>query len=166
MQLEKTRQAMAAPRTTRSELVWCGNSVLDGTARRHDAHEEKRKKSTSPATRNTTSVSFDRHLTAFVHCRPLCVFRCAGTFVFVALIFSFHTMANQQIEQAYEKYRYEALFGVWLVVTGATFMRIRRQPYSTRLKVEQYESIFKGTSLGAIVLGIGMSPKRGMRRVA
>lgn len=75
-------------------------------------------------------------------------------------------MVSPQLEQAYEKYRYEALFGVWLVVTGATFMRIRRQPYSTRLKVEQYESIFKGTSLGAIVLGIGMSPKRGMRRVA
>ncbi|KAJ4983547.1 hypothetical protein SVAN01_10963 [Stagonosporopsis vannaccii] len=75
-------------------------------------------------------------------------------------------MVNQQLEQAYEKYRYEALFSVWLVVTGATFMRIRRQPYSTRLKVEQYESIFKGTSLGAIVLGIGMSPKRGMRRAA
>jgi hypothetical protein len=77
------------------------------------------------------------------------------------------TMVNPQLEQAYEKYRYEALFGTWLLVTGATFMRIRRQPYSTRLKVEQYESIFKGTSLGAIVLGIGMSPgKRGMRRVA
>ncbi|KAF2998805.1 hypothetical protein E8E13_001283 [Curvularia kusanoi] len=73
---------------------------------------------------------------------------------------------TQQLEQAYEKYRYEALFGAWLVVTGATFMRIKRQPYSMRLKVEQYESIFKGTSLGAIVLGIGMSPKRGMRRVA
>jgi hypothetical protein len=76
------------------------------------------------------------------------------------------TMVSQQLEQAYEKYRYEALFGVWLAVTGATFLRIKRQPYSTRLKVEQYESIFKGTSLGAIVLGIGMSPKRGMRRVA
>ncbi|KAF2623263.1 hypothetical protein BU25DRAFT_350567 [Macroventuria anomochaeta] len=75
-------------------------------------------------------------------------------------------MVSQQLEQAYEKYRYEALFGAWLVVTGATFMRIKRQPYSTRLKVEQYESIFKGTSLGAIVLGIGMSPKRGVRRVA
>lgn len=73
-------------------------------------------------------------------------------------------MVSPQLEQAYEKYRYEALFGTWLLVTGATFMRIRRQPYSTRLKVEQYESIFKGTSLGAIVLGIGMSPKRGVRR--
>ncbi|KAJ4359437.1 hypothetical protein N0V95_002184 [Ascochyta clinopodiicola] len=75
-------------------------------------------------------------------------------------------MVSQQLAQAYEKYRYEALFGVWLVVTGATFMRIKRQPYSTRLKVEQYESIFKGTSLGAIVLGVGMSPKRGMKRVS
>ena len=76
------------------------------------------------------------------------------------------TQQQQQLELAYEKYRYEALFGAWLLVTGATFMRIKRQPYSMRLKVEQYESIFKGTSLGAIVLGIGMAPKRGMRRVA
>jgi hypothetical protein len=75
-------------------------------------------------------------------------------------------MVSEQLQTAYEKYKYEALFGVWLAVTGATFMRIKRQPYSTRLKVEQYESIFKGTSLGAIVLAIGISPGRGMKRVA
>jgi hypothetical protein len=76
------------------------------------------------------------------------------------------TMASEQAEAAYAKYRYEALFGVWLVVTGATFLRIKRQPYSTRLKVEQYESIFKGTSLGAVLLGIGMTPGRTVKRVS
>jgi hypothetical protein len=76
------------------------------------------------------------------------------------------TMASEQLEAAYAKYRYEALFGVWLVVTGATFLRIKRQPYSTRLKVEQYESIFKGTSLGAVLLGIGMTPGRTVKRVS
>ena len=76
------------------------------------------------------------------------------------------TMASEQLETAYAKYRYEALFGVWLVVTGATFLRIKRQPYSMRLKVEQYESIFKGTSLGAVLLGIGMTPGRTVKRVS
>ena len=75
-------------------------------------------------------------------------------------------MASEQLETAYAKYRYEALFGVWLVVTGATFLRIKRQPYSMRLKVEQYESIFKGTSLGAVLLGIGMTPGRTVKRVS
>ena len=61
------------------------------------------------------------------------------------------------LTELYEKYRYPALFTTWLAVTGALFLRIKRQPYSTRLKVEQYEIIFKGTSLAAVVLGIGMS---------
>jgi hypothetical protein len=63
-------------------------------------------------------------------------------------------------ESALSKYRYEALFGAWLAVTGVTFLRISRQPYSSRLKVEQYESIFKGTSLSAILIGIGITPAR------
>ncbi|KAL6708010.1 hypothetical protein ACN47E_003444 [Coniothyrium glycines] len=63
-------------------------------------------------------------------------------------------------ETALSKYRYEALFGVWLALTGATFRRISRQPYSSRLKVEQYESIFKGGALSAILIGIGITPAR------
>ncbi|CAO2653810.1 Nn.00g032210.m01.CDS01 [Neocucurbitaria sp. VM-36] len=60
-------------------------------------------------------------------------------------------MSNTTTESALSKYRYEALFGVWLAVTGATFLRISRQPYSSGLKIEQYESIFKGTSLSAVL---------------
>lgn len=67
---------------------------------------------------------------------------------------------NSTPESALSKYRYEALFGVWLAVTGATFLRISRQPYSTRLKVEQYESMFKGGALSAILIGIGITPAR------
>lgn len=67
-------------------------------------------------------------------------------------------------EHIVSNYRYELLFGAWLLVTGGTFMRIKKQPYSMRLKVEQYESIFKGTSLGAVLLGIGMTPTRSSAR--
>jgi hypothetical protein len=73
-------------------------------------------------------------------------------------------MSNPTSETALEKYRYEILFGAWLAVTGATFLRIKRQPYSTRLKIEQYESIFKGTSLGAVLIGIGIAPVRSTAR--
>jgi hypothetical protein len=69
-------------------------------------------------------------------------------------------MSGNASETAVEKYRYEILFGAWLAVTGATFLRIKRQPFSTRLKIEQYESIFKGTSLGAVLIGIGITPTR------
>jgi hypothetical protein len=71
-----------------------------------------------------------------------------------------YTMSSNASETVVEKYRYEILFGAWLAVTGATFLRIKRQPYSTRLKIEQYESIFKGTSLGAVLIGIGITPAR------
>lgn len=73
-------------------------------------------------------------------------------------------MSTQASENVFSKYRYEFLFGAWLVVTGGTFRRIARQPYSSRLKTEQYESIFKGTSLGAVLLGIGMTPTRSTAR--
>lgn len=69
-------------------------------------------------------------------------------------------MADQTPENLMSKYRYEVLFGAWLLVTGSTFLRISRQPYSTRLKVEQYESIFKGTSFSAVLLGMGITPGR------
>ncbi|KAF2849753.1 hypothetical protein T440DRAFT_452065 [Plenodomus tracheiphilus IPT5] len=35
-------------------------------------------------------------------------------------------MSTNVSESALSKYRYEALFGVWLAVTGATFLRIRQ----------------------------------------
>jgi hypothetical protein len=73
-------------------------------------------------------------------------------------------MADSIPEHAISKYRYEALFGAWLLVTGSVFLRISRQPYSSRLKIEQYESIFKGTSMGAVLLGIGMTPGRSTAR--
>jgi len=73
-------------------------------------------------------------------------------------------MSAPTTEHAASKYRYELLFGAWLLVTGGVFLRISKQPYSTRLKVEQYESIFKGTSLGAVLLGMGMTPTRSARR--
>jgi hypothetical protein len=74
------------------------------------------------------------------------------------------TMSSSASETVVEKYRYEILFGTWLAVTGATFLRIKRQPYSTRLKIEQYESIFKGTSLSAVLIGIGITPARSTAR--
>lgn len=73
-------------------------------------------------------------------------------------------MAEEEYESALSKYRYEALFGVWLAVTGTTLLRVSRQPYSTRLKIEQYESIFKGTSLSAVLLGISIAPGRSTAR--
>jgi hypothetical protein len=73
-------------------------------------------------------------------------------------------MTDQVSEHIASKYRYELLFGAWLLVTGGTFLRISKQPYSSRLKIEQYESIFKGTSLSAVLLGIGMTPTRSTAR--
>jgi cytochrome c biogenesis protein CcdA len=56
-------------------------------------------------------------------------------------------------------YRYQLLFGAYVIITGAAIMRVARQPYSRSMKFDQIESIFKATTLGAVLLGIGMSGK-------
>ena len=57
------------------------------------------------------------------------------------------------------RWKYQILFGVWLGGTAAVFWRIRRQPFRQAVKIEQYETVFKGTSLAAAVTGIAMSGK-------
>ncbi|KAF2771625.1 hypothetical protein EJ03DRAFT_325271 [Teratosphaeria nubilosa] len=54
-------------------------------------------------------------------------------------------------------YKYPLLATLYITVTGAAFWRVRRQPYSTAIKWEQYETIFKGTTLGAAIAGLVMS---------
>lgn len=66
-------------------------------------------------------------------------------------------MTDQGYESALSRYRYRILFGAWLFVTGVAFFRVSRQPYNSRIKSEQYETIFKGTSLAAVLAGIGVS---------
>ncbi|OJD33657.1 alpha-glucosidase [Diplodia corticola] len=73
-------------------------------------------------------------------------------------------MADEGPETALSRYRYKFLFGAWLLVTGAAFLRVSRQPYHSRLKSEQYETIFKGTSLAAVLAGIGLSGGSNRRR--
>ncbi|CAL8576023.1 hypothetical protein XPA_001916 [Xanthoria parietina] len=54
-------------------------------------------------------------------------------------------------------HKYPLLLGLYVIITGGAIIRIWRQPYSRNVKGEQIESIFKGTTLGAVVLGIAMS---------
>lgn len=58
-------------------------------------------------------------------------------------------------------WKYQILFGLWLGTTAVAFYRIRRQPFRQAVKVEQYETVFKGTSLAAAVAGIAISGKAG-----
>lgn len=54
-------------------------------------------------------------------------------------------------------YRFHILIGSWLFFTGAAFFRVSRQPYNSRVKTEQYETIFKATTLGAVIGGVGLN---------
>ncbi|KAL1641475.1 hypothetical protein SLS58_005980 [Diplodia intermedia] len=65
-------------------------------------------------------------------------------------------MADKGPETFLSKHRHPLLFGAWLLLTGAAFLRVSRQPYHSRLKTEQYETIFKGTSLAAVLAAIGL----------
>lgn len=69
-------------------------------------------------------------------------------------------------DSPWSRYKYEVLFAGWIVVTGAAFFRVSRQPYNTRIKSEQYETIFKGTTLGSALIGFGLSGQLGKRRSA
>ena len=55
------------------------------------------------------------------------------------------------------RHKYQILLGTYLTVTVAAFFRIAQQPYSRSIKAEQFESIFKGTTLAAVVVGVAIS---------
>ena len=61
-------------------------------------------------------------------------------------------------------YRYHLLFAAWASVTGLAFFRVSWQPYNARIKSEQYETIFKGTSLVAALTGMGLGGTLNKRR--
>ncbi|KAI1501076.1 hypothetical protein F5X99DRAFT_428655 [Biscogniauxia marginata] len=54
-------------------------------------------------------------------------------------------------------YKYHLLVGTYVTLTSLLFYRVRRQPFSAAIKSEQYETIFKGTTLAAVVGGVFMS---------
>lgn len=54
-------------------------------------------------------------------------------------------------------YKYRVLVCGYLFFTGLAVYRVYRRPYTRSVKAEQIETIFKATTLGAVVLGIGIS---------
>ena len=64
------------------------------------------------------------------------------------------------------EYKYHLLVASYAIITGLAILRVNRQPYSRSVKAEQIETIFKGTTLGAVVLGIGISGKINRQRSA
>ncbi|KAK8070959.1 hypothetical protein PG997_011162 [Apiospora hydei] len=63
----------------------------------------------------------------------------------------------------FSTYKYKLLAGTYLIITALLCYRVHRQPYAPAIKWEQYETIFKGTSLSAVVGGVAMS-NGGQRR--
>ena len=53
-------------------------------------------------------------------------------------------------------YKYYALGGIYVLAMASFFSRVRRQPYSQSMKVEQYESIFKAATLSTVLVGVGI----------
>ncbi|XXG99964.1 Chitinase 2 [Hypoxylon texense] len=60
-------------------------------------------------------------------------------------------------QSPFSRYKYHVLVATYLAVTSFFFYRVYRQPFSRAIKSEQYETIFKGTSLAAVVGGVAMS---------
>ncbi|KAK3079330.1 hypothetical protein LTS18_005129 [Coniosporium uncinatum] len=66
--------------------------------------------------------------------------------------------------QTLHTYRYHILAVTYSLLTVTAFLRVHRQPYNSRLKTEQYETIFKGTTLAAVLVGVGMTGGWGRAR--
>ncbi|KAK3061777.1 hypothetical protein LTS18_005454 [Coniosporium uncinatum] len=66
--------------------------------------------------------------------------------------------------QTLHTYRYHILAVTYSLFTVTAFLRVHRQPYNSRLKTEQYETIFKGTTLAAVLVGVGMTGGWGRAR--
>ncbi len=56
-------------------------------------------------------------------------------------------------------YRYPLLVGAYILITGGTIFRVIGQPYNRSMKADQIETIFKATTLGGVLLSIGISGK-------
>lgn len=65
--------------------------------------------------------------------------------------------ATSQPTSVLSTYRLPLLISGYILVTGFFFLQVTRKPYSQSMKLEQYESVFKGTTLAAVLLGIGIS---------
>lgn len=57
-------------------------------------------------------------------------------------------------------YRYAVIFGAYLAVTGFAFWRIARQPYTRSIKWDQYETVFKATTLAGALGAIGLGQRK------
>lgn len=55
------------------------------------------------------------------------------------------------------RYKYHVLAGAYIAATSVMFYRVHRQPYASAIKWEQYETIFKGTSLATVITGVAIS---------
>ena len=67
---------------------------------------------------------------------------------------------------ALSKYKYRLLGTIYILATAGFFFRVSRQPYSQSMKWEQYESIFKATTLAATVASVAVSGGLNQRRSA
>lgn len=80
-------------------------------------------------------------------------------------------LIETQAGQYYWRHRaymvFKIVFTTWFVATSALFYRISRQPFPSRQKWEQYETVFKGTTLAAALATIGMGgfPRSSEREV-
>lgn len=65
-------------------------------------------------------------------------------------------MLSDDFKATASAYKYHALAGIYVLATGFFFFRVHRQPYPQSMKFEQYESIFKATTLSSVLVGVGM----------
>lgn len=71
---------------------------------------------------------------------------------------------HESMSSFVQKYKLPLIGVVYCLATGGAFWRISRQPCSKSMKWGQYETVFKGTTLAAVVGGIAVSGGANRRR--
>lgn len=67
-----------------------------------------------------------------------------------------HARSESSVPLWARENRMALLVGAYVAATGFFFWRISRQPFSRSVKAEQLESVFKATTLAAVVGGIAI----------
>lgn len=63
-----------------------------------------------------------------------------------------------------EKHKYSVLFATYTLLTSGLILKIVRQPYIRSIKADQIETVFKASTLAAVIVGIGISGRMNKTR--
>lgn len=67
-------------------------------------------------------------------------------------------------ETFWHKHKYKLLLGTYFVIAAGAIFRVLKQPYTKSMKASQIQKICRGTTIAAVLAGIGIGISAGSSR--